>query len=393
VGSSPVEAMYGALTNSTIASGSVCVKSTFLGDRTTTKTYSRLKPFFRPDVLSKMPLSCNLVYDLLRTLDPGNGVVRISQRDLAAITRYSKTQVRRSLRRLQGANILRLAEKGKGQRKSAWYLRWNSHKSFPQISGPLTIREVKKELKPTKDKSSFSIEPFKNIPKTQHLNQADKRRLSFVARDTCQPKIVSPVLDILWQRDCAVGIWLVAIKGLQNVTIDEQATEMLWRSRKAIAALIGGVTVDKYQAIMLGKSASEEEAVQCDLAEIDRRLQGLRKWANVHGVTSWFVEKRSELTRQRYEVKRCLPSGICTDGLLIDFTKKPVQEPRRPRAKVFHSSAFYTAKRKPLQGEELEEKRTRLKKALMSRNSYTRSELVGACSPLAEFKDKSFCSP
>lgn len=315
----------------------------------------------RPSVLKDMPLSCHLVYDILRTLDPGNGVVQISQRDLADITRYSKTQVRRALRRLQGAKILRLVEKGKGQRKTAWYLRWNSQKSFPQFSGPLTTREVKKELKPTKDKSPFSIESFKNTPENQQLNRADKRRLSFIARRSCQLEVVSTVLSVLWQRDAVAGVWLEAIRGLRNLSIDERATELVWRARKGIAALIGGLDREGFEAIMEDKPANEEEAVEREVAEIDRRLQGLTKWGCTHGVTSWFVEKRAELEKERYRTG--LPCGICTDGFFARINE-PQPQPRRLRGRIFHLSDHYTAKRQPLTGEALQKKKAIAVKAL-----------------------------
>ena len=349
--------------NLTIASRRVSVKSTFLGDRTKTKIYSRLKPSSRPDVLSKMPRSCNLLYDVLRALDRGNGVIRISQRDLADITRYSKTQVRRALRRLQGAKIIRLIEKGKGHRKTIYYLRWNSQKSFPQFSGPLTIREVISITKPTKEQTPWlSIDSFTQMLKTQRLNQTDKQRLSFIARRTCQAALVSPVLDVLWQRDCCAGVWLSAIRGLQGLAVDEPAKELVWRARKAIAGLIGGLNTEAFEAIMEDRPASKQEAVKRDLAEIDRRLRGLEKWANVHGVTSWFVEKRSELTRQRYEAQRCLPSGICVDSLLIDFAKKP--EPQWSKGRAFHVSGFYSGIRQPLEGDALRARKALVVKAL-----------------------------
>ncbi len=327
------------------------------------KETSRTIGLTRPSILDKMPLSCHLAYDVLRTLDRGNGVIRISQRDLADITRYSKTQVRRALRRLQGAKILSLVEKGKGQRKTAWYLRWNSHKSFPQVSGPLVIREEIKNINHTTKRSSFSIESYKNMPKTLSLMPRDKKKLLAIARSTCQPDVVSPVLDVLWWRDPVAGVWLSAIRGLQGLTIDAPLAEMVWRARKAVAALIGGVTVEKYQAIMLDQPATKQEGVEREVAEIDRRLRGLTKWGCTHGVTSWFLEKRSELTRQRYEAERGLPSGICTDGFFTTISE-PEPQPRRPRGRLFHLSAFYTAKRKPLEGEALSERKAAARKAL-----------------------------
>ncbi len=348
-----------AITNSTIAFRRVSVKSTFLGDRTKTKTYSRVKPSFRPNVLSKMPRSCNLVYDVLRTLDRGNGVIRISQRDLANITCYSQRQVGRTLKRLQGAKIIRLVEKGKGQRKTAWYLRWNSQKSFPQISEALTTREEIEEKNLTKDKLLSSIDSFKNTPKSLQLSARDKRKLSFIARCTCET--ASPILDLLWQRDSVAGVWLSAIRGLQSLTVDAPPEELLWRARKAISALNGGVTVEKYQAIMLDQPATKQEGVEREVAEIDRRLRGLTKWGCTHGVTSWFVEKRSELTRQRYETERRLPCGICTDGFFKTINEP---QPQQARGKRFKLSRFYTAKRQPLQGEALQKRKAAARKAL-----------------------------
>lgn len=314
----------------------------------------------RPSVLQKLPPSCNLVYDILTTLDPGNGVIPISQRELAAIIPRSKTQIRRALKRLQGAKILRPVEKGKGQRKTVYYLRW---KSFPQISGPLATREGLKDIKPTKGPwPSFSLRSLKNTPENQHLNQTDKRRLSFFARESCQSEAISGVLDCLWQRDAVAGVWLDAIRGLQGVMIDAQPEELVWRSRKAVAGLIGGLNEDGFKAIMLDQPAGEEQAVERDIATLDRRLRGLEKWGRDHSVTGdWFREERSQLTRERYETRRRLPSAICTDGFF-----KVIHEPQlQPRpAKAFKLSGFYTGTRTPLSGDALRKRKEAARKAL-----------------------------
>lgn len=322
------------------------------------KEPSRTIGLTRPSILGKMPLSCNILFDVLRTLDPGNGVVQISQRDLAAITRYSQRQVGRALRRLRSANLLRLVDKGRGQRKTIWYLRWNNQKSFPQFSEALTTREENKERNPTKEKPLPSINLFKNTPQNLHLTARDKRKLSFIARKTCET--ASPILDLLWLRDPVASVWLDAIQGLQGLTIQAPLEELVWRSRKAIAALIGGVTVDKYQAIMLDKPATEQEAVQRKLGEIKRRLAGLERWRDLQRGSehlSWFVEKRAELRRQGYEAER----GLCT---VVSETVKEDSEPRRPRGRMFHVSGFYSGIRQPLEGDALRTRKALAVKAL-----------------------------
>ena len=125
---------------------------------------------------------------------------------------------------------------------------------------------------------------------------------------------------------------------------------------------------------MLDQPANEQEASKRDVAEIDRRLRGLERWAAIHGVTSWFVEKRAELTRQQYEMKRCLPGGICTTGFF-----KTLTEPQRPQArgKRFNLSGFYTAKRKPLTGEDLEKRKMLAREALD--RTQKRSDKEGGC--------------
>ena len=137
------------LPNPTIASRGVFVKSTFLGDRTKTKNYSRLKPSFRPDVLSKMPCSCNIVFDVLRTMIDRKGQSKASVRDLAQLTRLGTTVVWRALRRLRGAHLIDIATGSRGAQGTTWQLRWRSPLcSFPHVSVPLRlIRNKTRELK------------------------------------------------------------------------------------------------------------------------------------------------------------------------------------------------------------------------------------------------------
>jgi len=329
---------------------------------TSTKNHPKtpLYTLKRPSVLHKLPLSCNLIYEILRTSDPGNGVIRISQRDLAHITRYSKTQVRRALRRLRGVKILRLVDCGGRDRKAVYYLRW---KSYPQKGGPLTTREDLKDINHTKEKPLLSTDSFKNTPKTSQLSPRDKKKLSFIARTICRRAVISPVLDVLWQRDAIAGVWLDAIRGLQGLTVDVPPEELVWRSRKAVAALVGGLTMEAFEAIMRDRPATRQEATGRELAEVERRLTGLERWRDQHEgdeYAGWYIETREELYKRQRGARPC---GIPLDDLLIDWTK-PVKQPRPSRPKRFILSKFYTGKRTVLDGEALQERKDAAKKIL-----------------------------
>jgi len=68
----------------------------------------------RPDVLRHMPLSCNVVFDVLRTYAAGEAA-ELSPRELAQVCRLSPRQVRRALARLQGAHLIRWQRGGPGR--------------------------------------------------------------------------------------------------------------------------------------------------------------------------------------------------------------------------------------------------------------------------------------
>jgi len=68
----------------------------------------------RPDVLRRMPLSCNVIFDVLRSFAMGEAV-ELSIRELAEMCRLSPRQVRRALARLQGAHLIRWQRNGPGR--------------------------------------------------------------------------------------------------------------------------------------------------------------------------------------------------------------------------------------------------------------------------------------
>jgi len=78
-----------------------------------------------------MPTSCNLLFDVVRTMAAGEAI-ELSLRELAEMCRLSYEQTRRALRRLQGANLLRWENPGPARgHRSVFEIRW-SPPSFPQ---------------------------------------------------------------------------------------------------------------------------------------------------------------------------------------------------------------------------------------------------------------------
>jgi len=158
--------MSGVLTNSTIASRGVVVKRHPLDEAKKTQSLLGSNTVFRscrPDVLSKMPLSCNLTFDLLRSMIDQRGQARASVRYLADVSHLSPKTVWRALRRLRGANLISVAAASHGTRATAWQLRWRSPLcSFPQLSvspAPIRCNPEKEDFNPKGTVSSIDQQP------------------------------------------------------------------------------------------------------------------------------------------------------------------------------------------------------------------------------------------
>ena len=108
--------------NSKIAPSGRGVKRPFAASQKDTRDgYSR-----RPDVLAKMPPSCNVTFDVLRTYAMGE-TAKISVQELAEVCRLSTRQVRRALARLHGARLIRWERGGPGRgNRSTVVVLWRS---------------------------------------------------------------------------------------------------------------------------------------------------------------------------------------------------------------------------------------------------------------------------
>jgi len=124
---------------SKIASGELLVKSKCpgAGKRPLGLTQSGFQHSHRPDVLSKMPRSCNLLFDLLRSMADQRGQARVSLGHLADVSHLGSATVWRALRRLEGARLVVTVTPGSGKQATTWRVLWRSPLCrFPQASVP-----------------------------------------------------------------------------------------------------------------------------------------------------------------------------------------------------------------------------------------------------------------
>lgn len=311
---------------------------------------------------------------LFHTLREGPQVVNIAQ--LARDTGYSQTTVSRAIKYFSKyEKVQRVNERRTGKRRPCMYKLHDSYTEKPEAAKPQekgrcevshlsysSLRESK-ETQTTKAKIQLLMESFNRIPRQNPLTEKQKKTGAFLIRFERKRALMSGLVDSLWRRNCVADIWQDVLTGLQGLDVVATDTELLWRSRKAVKALVQGKGVVEFRAIMQDQPASEQEAVKRDVARFDRRLAGLEKWGNAHGVTAWFAEKRSQLTRERNQAGRGLPGRISTSGFFKTI-KEAQPQPQRPRGRIFHLSGFYTGLRKPLEGDALRRKKALAVKAL-----------------------------
>ena len=93
----------------------------------------------RPEVLARMPASCNVVFDVLRSSIDSRGRVTLSVREIARVAHLGKTTAVRALRRLAGAHLIARTDPGGGTQATTWQILWRSPlASFPQGTVPPT---------------------------------------------------------------------------------------------------------------------------------------------------------------------------------------------------------------------------------------------------------------
>ena len=92
--------------------------------------YASAPPSTRPNVLSDLPLSCRVVFDVVRSLSRGRAPLDLSIRDLAEMCRLSPTQTRRALVRLRAVKLLSWQTSGPGRgHTSNFVLLWHTRPS------------------------------------------------------------------------------------------------------------------------------------------------------------------------------------------------------------------------------------------------------------------------
>jgi len=198
------------------------------------------------------------------------------------------------------------------QEKGRCRVRCNPH----SIESKPTIYKPTKEKKPqspvkSKDKIHNLRKTFKKIQGQTLLTQKQKKTAAFLIRFERKKSLVSGLVDSLWRRNCVAGIWQDVLAGLDDLDVVAGDEELLWRSRKAIKALVQGATVETFRAIMLDQPLNEQEGVERDMSQFDRRLSGLEKWRDGHNgdeFCGWYVEIREALYKQQRQARRELAS-------------------------------------------------------------------------------------
>ena len=193
----------------TIAPRGVVVKSNHLGERRKTQTTSGKYPSCRPDVLSKMPRSCNIVFDVLRVLINPEGQAAVSVRNLAQVTRLSPQTVSRALRRLRGANLITVASAAQGRTACTWQVRWRAFRgAFPQFCvtpAPIRYNPENKDLSPNGTPSSDNEQP-----------KPSRRALAWATaqvRDTLSSYSITQQRKKLICNGIGTSLWRVMCRG------------------------------------------------------------------------------------------------------------------------------------------------------------------------------------
>jgi len=118
-----------------------------------------------PAVLRRLPSSASKVFAVL-ALSAADSTVAISTRLLAHRAGISERQARRALRRLIGANLVEVAEPGRGTRPTKYRIKWKL-RGFPQpsaASSPTPPSQGSSKRTPTETTAPPKGAAWSNLP-------------------------------------------------------------------------------------------------------------------------------------------------------------------------------------------------------------------------------------
>ena len=170
-----------------------------------------------PAVLRRLPPSASKVFAVL-ALSAADSTVAISTRLLAHRAGISERQARRALRRLIGANLVEVAEPGRGRRATVFRLRWRLP-SFPQPSAaspshfPSGVKRRNSLRETTTPPSGAAWSEFPIKSKSSALRWA-----MFHLRREIQRWGLSPPRREALLRGLGNAVWRALRKGLVNTT-------------------------------------------------------------------------------------------------------------------------------------------------------------------------------
>jgi len=197
------EAQIGA---KSLACKRLCVKSV-------RKTFAF--PF--PSILHRLPFSAGKVFAVL-ALSASDGTVAISTRLLAHRAGISERQARRALRRLIGANLVEVAEPGRGTRPTKYRIRWQL-RGFPQpsaASSPTPLSQGRQRRAPSETTAPPRGAAWSEFP-IKSKSSALRWAMFHIRREIARWKLPPPRRENLL-RGLGAALWRVLKRGLVCTT-------------------------------------------------------------------------------------------------------------------------------------------------------------------------------
>jgi len=253
----------------------------------------------RPDVLRRMPMSCNVVFDVLRSFAMGEAV-ELPIRELATMCCLSYEQTRRALRRLEGAHLITWQRCGPGRgHRSVFQVRWTPP-SFPQLndSSPTRVRD-KDSNAPSERSESFHSERGR-VPSWQTRPVSEKARRRALGRIRSElrrwglpPAVRGELMDALGsaltkairKRRIRTARELAQVAEFVITLVDEShPREVAKRGKRGVHSWAAGIVAQAIGAVLgeLRKEKTERQATTERLARIrQEREEARRAWAEL----------------------------------------------------------------------------------------------------------------
>jgi len=191
-----------------------------------------------PAVLRRLPSSASKVFAVL-ALSAADSTVAISTRLLAHRAGISERQARRALRRLIGANLVEVAEPGRGTRPTKYRIKWKL-RGFPQpsaASSPTPPSQGSSKRTPTETTAPPKGAAWSNLP-IRNKTRALRWMMWQLRREIRSWGLPPPRRETLL-RGLGNAVWRAIKRGLVRTTAQLRRLlhEILGHLRDALAGV------------------------------------------------------------------------------------------------------------------------------------------------------------